>query len=121
MSDPRRQLGRWGEQRAGEFLQTQGYQILERNWRCASGEIDLVAWEGECLAFVEIRTRRSRHYGAPEESITPAKRARLIVLAQTYMQAHPELACDWRIDVVAVELRRASPVRIHLIRNAVTG
>jgi len=121
MSGPRRQLGNWGEERAAEFLRTQGYEIVERNWHCAAGELDLIAWEGECLAFIEVRTRRGRSYGAPEESVTLAKQAKLIELAQIYMQEHPELECDWRIDVVAVELQRASLPRINLIRNAVMG
>jgi putative endonuclease len=121
MADPRRQLGDWGEERAAEFLRAQGYEIVERNWRCAAGELDLIAREGECLAFIEVRTRRGRSYGAPEESVTPAKQAKLIELAQTYMQEHPALECDWRIDVVAVELRRGALPRINLIRNAVMG
>ena len=121
MSDLRRQLGNWGEERAAEFLRTQGYKIVERNWRCAAGELDLIAWEGERLAFIEVRTRRGRSYGTPEESVTPAKQAKLMKLAQIYMQEHPELECDWRIDVVAVELQRTSPLRINLIRNAVMG
>ena len=121
MSDPRRQLGKWGEERAAEFLQTTGYEIAERNWRCAAGELDLIAWDGECLAFIEVRTRRGRGHGTPEESVTPAKRAKLIELAQTYLLEHPELEADWRIDVVAVEVRSTSPPRINLIRNAVTG
>jgi putative endonuclease len=121
MPDPRQQLGDWGEKRAANYLQAHGYEIIERNWRCGAGEIDLVAREGEWLAFVEVRTRRGRGFGLPEESITSGKRARLIELAQTYIQAHPELDCDWRIDVVAVELRHMSRPRIHLIRNAVTG
>ena len=121
MADQRRQLGNWGEERAAGFLQAQGYRIIERNWRCSLGELDLIAWEGECLAFIEVRTRRGRAYGTPEESITTRKRAKLIALSQTYMQEHPHLRCNWRIDVVAVELRRASLPRINLIRNAVTG
>lgn len=120
MSDPRRQLGAWGEERAARFLRTQGYEIAERNWRCAVGELDLVAWEAGCLVFVEVRTRRGRSYGTPEESVTRAKQAKLTELAQIYMQEHPELECNWRIDVVALELRAGQP-RINLIRNAVVG
>jgi len=121
MTDPRRKLGDWGERRAAEFLQGQGYRIIERNWRCAAGEVDVIAWDGTCLAFIEVRTRRNRRYGTPEESVTLAKQVKLIALAQTYLQRHPELECEWRIDVVAVELRSPLPPRIHLIRNAVMG
>jgi len=120
MSDPRRQLGTWGEEQAARYLRTQGYEIVERNWRCAAGELDLIAWEKEQLVFVEVRTRRGRTYGTPEESVTQAKQAKLIELAQTYIQEHAELECAWRIDVVAVELRLGQP-RINLIRHAVMG
>ncbi len=120
MSDPRRQLGNWGEEQAAQYLRTQGYEIIERNWRCATGELDLIAWESGQLVFVEVRTRRGRTYGTPEESVTPAKQSKLIELAQTYMQEYPELECAWRIDVVAVELRGNQP-RINLIRHAVMG
>ncbi len=120
MADPRRQLGNWGEGRAAEFLRAQGYEIAERNWRCAAGELDLIAWEEECLVFIEVRTRRSQDYGTPQESVTPAKQAKLIQLAQTYIQQHPELECTWRIDVVGVEVE-GSRSRITLIRNAVEG
>lgn len=121
MTDPRRQLGEWGERRAEEFLRAQGYRVVERNWRCSAGEVDLIAWEGEYLVFVEVRTRRGRSYGTPEESVTSAKQAKLIALAQMYMQGHPQLRCNWRIDVVAVELWRTSKPRINLIRSAVMG
>ena len=86
-----------------------------------AGELDLIAWEGECLAFIEVRTRWGRTYGTPEESVTPAKQAKLVALAYLYLQGHPELQCDWRIDVVAVELRHGLPPRINLIRSAVMG
>lgn len=120
MCDPRRQLGNWGEERAARYLRTQGYEIIERNWRCTTGELDLIAWESKQLVFVEVRTRRGRLYGTPEESVTPTKQAKLIKLAQIYMQEHPELECAWRIDVVAVELR-GSHSRMNLIRHAVMG
>jgi putative endonuclease len=118
MSDSRRQLGNWGEEQASAFLRAQGYRIVERNWRCSAGEVDIVARDGEQLVFVEVRTRRGRNYGAPEESITTAKQAKLIELAQSYLQENPELECAWRIDVVALELR-GSQLRMQLIRHAV--
>ncbi len=70
-SAPRQRLGRWGEGVAATHLEAHGYTILARNWRCAAGEIDLVARDGETLVFVEVKTRRGRAYGAPEEALTP--------------------------------------------------
>ncbi len=122
MGDHRRRLGRRGEEIAAAYLQQQGYFILARNWRCPAGELDIVAREGETLAFVEVRTRRGDRYGTPEESITPAKQAKLVELAQTYLQENGLADENWRIDVVAVEMdRRGRVKRLNLIRNAVWG
>jgi putative endonuclease len=119
--DDRRGLGRRGEDLAAQHLAAAGYEILERNWRTREGEIDLVIRDGDTLAIVEVRTRRGRALGTPEESITPAKQARLIELAEAYVQASdwPGL---WRIDVVAIEMdRRGRLLRVDHYENAVTG
>lgn len=119
--DDRRGLGRHGEDLAARHLAAQGYEILVRNWRCAAGELDLVARDGGCLAFVEVRTRRGQEMGSPEESITPAKQARLVTLAEAYLQEH-DWAGPWRIDVVAVEMDvRGRLQRLDHYENAVTG
>lgn len=119
--DDRRGLGRRGEDLAVQHLAAQGYKIITRNWRCEIGELDLVARDGDCLAFVEVRTRRGRAMGLPEESITPAKQARLIDLAEAYVQAC-DWQGDWRIDVVAIEMDRRGRVRrVDHYENAVTG
>jgi putative endonuclease len=122
VNDYKQRLGRRGEEIAAAYLQQQGYRLLIRNWRCSTGEIDVVAREGETLAFVEVRTRRGGGFGTPEESVTPAKQARLVELAQTYMQENGLMDENWRIDVVAVEMdRRGRVTRLNLIRNAVWG
>jgi len=113
-------LGQRGEDLAAAHLEEQGYVVCERNWRCQAGEIDIVAEDGGCLVFVEVRTRRGREYGSPEESVTPAKQARLAEVAQTYLQEH-SWDGDWRIDVVAVEMASGGKLlRVELIKNAVT-
>ena len=119
--DDRQGLGRRGEELAAQQLAAKGYQILARNWRCETGELDLVAREGECLVLVEVRTRRGRSMGSPEESITAAKQARLIALGEAYVQEN-DWRGDWRIDVVAIEMGRQGRVlRIDHYENAVTG
>lgn len=119
--DDRRGLGRRGEDLAAQHLVARGYQIVARNWRCEVGELDLIARDGACLAFVEVRTRRGRALGTPEESVTAAKQARFIELALTYVQAH-DWPGDWRIDVVAVEMdQRGRLLRVDHYENAVTG
>jgi putative endonuclease len=117
----RRGLGDLGERLAAEFLRKRGYVIIERNYRCSVGEIDLVARDGDELVFVEVRTRRGQVLGSPEESVTAAKQRKLIEVAETYRQEHQSLPESWRIDVVAVQLSPAGKLeRIDLIRNAVT-
>jgi putative endonuclease len=103
----RRRLGDFGESVAVAHLKREGYTILERNWRCQTGEIDLVARWQEELVFVEVRTRRSTAYGSPEESLTKAKQQRLIALAYAYLEAHHldgDDTVSWRIDVVAIAI-----------------
>ncbi len=118
----KQRLGQRGEEIAVNYLRQQGYTILTRNWRCPRGEIDIVACEGETLAFVEVRTRRGDCFGTPEESITPAKQAKLVELAQSYLQEAELEEVDWRIDVVAIEVgKRGEVKRVTLIRNAVWG
>ena len=120
MSDSRRQLGAFGERVAKGHLERQGYKILETNFRCSVGEIDIVARDGDCLVFVEVRTRRGGEFGTPEESITLAKKAKLIEIAQYYIQEHQDSSSLWRIDIMAIEIGRGGKIsRIELIKNAI--
>lgn len=122
MTDARRSLGARGEQLARDYLEGLGYQVLATNQRTARGEVDIVALEGGCLVFVEVRTRRGDSLGTPEESVGPRKARRLIALAETYADEHPELPADLRIDVVPVVFdRRGRLQRIEVIQNAVSN
>lgn len=116
----RRSLGRRGEELAASYLEKKGHLILQRNYRSGAGEMDIVAQEGDCLVFVEVRARSTREYGTPEESITPSKAQRLIEVAQGYLQEQGESAREWRIDLVAIQLRGDS-YRLNHVVNAVTG
>lgn len=117
---PRRQLGDQGESIAASYLKERGYQLLESNYRCPWGEVDLILREGECLVFVEVRTRRGESFGLPVESVTYAKRQRLVATAETYLQALPETPKEWRIDLVSIVFQR-EPARpcIEHIKNIV--
>lgn len=116
----RRRLGDRGEKLAQAFLRSKGYRIVETNYRCRLGEIDIVAQHGDCMAFVEVRTRRGAEFGPPEESVTERKKRRLALLAEGYLQSHEGLPAQWRIDVVAIQLGdRGSVSRLELIENAV--
>lgn len=120
MPHERRRFGDWGENCARQFLERIGYSILEANYRGQYGEVDLVAREGECLVFVEVKTRRTRAFGRPEESVTEAKRQKLVQAAWEYMQSKGLEECQWRIDVVGIYVGRDGP-RVRLVRNAVVG
>jgi len=120
--DGRKQLGNWGESVAATHLESKGYRILQRNWRCARGEIDLVAQAGEVLVFVEVKTRRGRKSGTPEEGVTPQKAQRLLELGQHYLYEHDLDDVEWRVDMVAVELDAYGKLlRCEHIPNAVLG
>ena len=116
----RGELGRRGEEIAAERLASQGYRIIERNFRTREGEVDLIAWEGQLLAFIEVKSRRGRAYGLPEESITATKSERLIAVAHAYMQGMDAPPEDWRIDAVAIEFGVGTTVRrFEIIKGAV--
>ena len=84
----RRNTGILGEKLARDFLQKRGYRILESNYRCPEGEIDIVTRHADTLVFIEVRTKRSLEFGSPEESITPAKMEKLRAVASHYLQNH---------------------------------
>jgi putative endonuclease len=116
----RKDTGILGEKLARDFLRKRGYRILEANYRCPQGEVDIIAEHRDFLVFVEVRTKRSREFGSPEESITATKKEHLRTVAAHYRQTHDNLPQSWRIDVVAVELDgRGKPSRMELIENAV--
>ena len=100
----RQGLGRTGERLAAEKLVSCGYRILERNFRCSYGEIDLIAEHGEDLVFVEVKTRRGEAYGRPEEAVTVRKQRRIMQVASHYLDLHNCSERSWRVDVVAVQL-----------------
>ena len=114
MPSPRTRLGDWGERHAEAHLAAQGMRVLDRNFRTRYGEVDLVARDGEEIVFVEVRTRRSRSYGTPEESVTAAKRRRLALAAQQYLQERGLDGQPWRVDLVAVHLSGDTPSVNHL-------
>jgi putative endonuclease len=117
----RKELGATGEKLARDFLKKKGYKIRETNFRCREGEIDIVAQKKGCLVFVEVRTKTSASFGSPEESVTFAKKEKLIASALAYLNSHKDLPESWRIDFVAVELDpKGKATRTELIENAIS-
>jgi putative endonuclease len=116
----RKDTGNLGEKLAAGHLKKRGYKILDTNFRCPRGEIDIIARHRNTLVFVEVRSKANLRFGSPEESITFAKRRHLRASASYYLQSHKDLQSDWRIDVVAIELDNKGEVsRIEIIENAV--
>lgn len=115
-----RSLGMLGEDLAVARLQECGYRIVARNFRCVFGEIDIIAEEGEDLVFVEVKARRGRSYGLPEEAVHKRKQHKLIQVAQYYLAHHGLTERSWRIDVVAIDLNEQGASReIRLYQHAV--
>ena len=102
------------EELAAELFQRAGLRILARNWRCRHGEIDLIAEEGRTLVFAEVRYRASARFGGAAESITDAKRTRIVAAAGLYLAGRPQADC--RFDVLLLDALQAR--RIRWIRNA---
>ena len=94
--------GARGEQIAADYLKRLGYSIQERNYRCRQGEIDIVAWNGAVLVFVEVRTRTGNDLGAPLESVNRRKQDKITSVAVVYVQEHQVRDTELRFDVVAV-------------------
>jgi putative endonuclease len=111
--DPRRTLGEYGEQLAARYLQDRGLEVLDRNWRCGQGEVDLVARDGDCLVFCEVKTRRTERFGAPVEAVTRRKAARLRRLAAAWLQEHEVRGGRVRIDVIGILRPAAGPARLR--------
>lgn len=110
-------LGRRGEELAAAFLVGEGYTILDRNWRCGQGEIDLVAFDGVETVFVEVKTRSSVAFGHPLEAITVQKLARLRRLAAAWCEGHPGNHDRIRIDAIAVIAPKDAPPQIEHLKR----
>jgi putative endonuclease len=110
-------VGQYGEDLAARYLAEHGFAILERNWRCELGEIDIVAREGSALVVCEVKTRRGLNYGSPLESITYRKLATLRKLVGRWLKAHDLRPGEVRIDVVAVLLPHGGAPTLDHIRG----
>lgn len=110
-------LGSYGETVAARHLAAQGMVVLDRNWRCDAGEIDLVLRDGPVLVVCEVKTRRGDAYGSPHEAVDAAKAARLQVLAARWMEARGVRPPDVRVDLVAVLVPAAGAARVDHVRG----
>ena len=111
------ELGAKGEALALTYLQSKGFRILEQNWRYKKAEVDLIIMDGEVLVFVEVKTRSTDIFGAPEFAVTAQKPALLSLAAAAYME---QINHDWeiRFDVVSIVLKPGYPQKIEHLKDA---
>ncbi|MCP3853389.1 MAG: YraN family protein [Actinomycetia bacterium] len=107
-----RRLGAAGEERAAQWYRDRGCRVLDQNWRCRAGELDLVLSDGRVVVFCEVKTRSTDRFGSALEAVTPAKQQRIRRLAAQWLSAHPHRG-PIRFDVVAV-----TPQGIQVVTNA---
>jgi len=113
----KRELGKLGENLAVEYLQREGLKVIVRNYRCPKGEMDIIAWDGDCLVFVEVRSRTSSYRGTAEESVVFSKLKRLKAIAIYYLME--QNIKPWpilRFDMVAINFSDQEP-QINWLRN----
>ena len=113
----RRSLGRWGERVAERYLTEHGLTVLDRNWRCGFGEIDLVLREADTLVVCEVKTRRGVGFGHPVAAVDPAKAERLSALSALWVEEHGLARVPVRVDIVGVLVQLDEPVQIEHVRG----
>ena len=118
MSDSRQHLGKRGETLATNFLKENGYTILTRNYRRLSGEIDIIARDGDYLVFIEVKTRTGTSHGHPLEAITLRKQRQISKVAQCYLAENNLFDTAARFDVISVVMSRNSKVHVEIVTNA---
>jgi putative endonuclease len=113
------EVGRFGEDVAVARLRSAGLVLLDRNWRCSDGELDIVARDGSVVAFIEVKTRSTSDFGDPSEAVTHRKAARIHRLAARWLAEHPETRTEEiRFDIVAVVRRGPGGMTVSHLRGA---
>jgi putative endonuclease len=121
MKNSRQVIGKWGENVASEYLSNRGWTMIARNLRTPYGELDLIARKGDVLVFFEVKTRTNQAYGLPEQAVTRAKAVHLLESSQFFLQQHPEMEGDWRVDVIAIQGKPDAPgTRIVWFENVLS-
>lgn len=117
MSTRRRELGAAGESAVAAWYEAAGYEVLDRNWRCRDGELDLVVSRGDAVVFCEVKTRTSDAFGSPVEAVTITKQRRLRRLAVLWLRERNGYAPNLRFDVASVRPDRGQ-LHVEVIENA---
>jgi putative endonuclease len=115
---PNQRTGLQGEELAVGFLVKKGYTVLERNYRCKGGEVDIVARDGKTVVFVEVKTRRTLSYGVPQLAVTSFKQRQIMKASLTWISSHRSHETPARFDVIAITLQSSGDPSIEHIQNA---
>lgn len=118
MEDSRKELGQKGEKAAQLFMQDRGMEILDTNWKCSYGEVDIIAKEGDVLVFCEVKTRKTTSAGIPEEAVTEAKQRRYIKCARVYLSRSAVPHKEIRFDVIGIYALNETQALLRYARNA---
>lgn len=119
--DPRRKFGSRGEDRAAAFFSSRGFKVVERNWSCRWGEIDLICEKDGVIHFIEVKTRRTTEYGNPEEAITPTKLAHLRRTVEFYLMTEPAPPARYQVDALAILAVPNEKPEYYYIENILEG
>jgi len=111
-------LGKYGERLAARCLSERGLRLIETNWRCARGEIDIIAAEGDVLVICEVKTRSSAAYGSPASAVGPVKQARIRALASLWLSENPGRWRAVRFDVISVRSNHGGPAEVAHLKAA---
>ena len=114
-------LGTWGEQQAQKYLNQHGVEILAGNVHTPYGEFDLIGRDEGALVFFEVKTRRTKTFGYPEQSIRGKKMEHMINSAVYYLQSNPEITSDWRIDVLSIEKPANQEIKVTWFKYAISA
>ncbi|MBT5794972.1 MAG: YraN family protein [Deltaproteobacteria bacterium] len=118
MNEKRLKLGRESENAAEAYFKKKGYRIIEKNFRCKLGEIDIIADQGGELVFIEVEARADHQYGHPFNAVTPTKQRKIIKVAQSFLAKHQLLEKRTRFDVVGLTADSEGTFTIELLENA---
>ena len=118
MANTKIQTGKLGENIAADYLEKKGYRIVQRNYRCVFGEIDIIAIDRNVIVFIEVKSRRSAKYGCPQEAVGHNKKMKISKIALNYLKEKQFQDCRARFDVAAVKILPEGS-EVKLIKNAI--
>jgi len=111
-------LGKSGEEAAVRYLKNKKFRIIERNFRFLRGEIDIIAYEGKTLVFIEVKTRKSKEFGLPEEAVTSSKQRQIKRMAQGFLALNNLQDTECRFDVLSLSFNEKTGYQIHHLKDA---